>query len=130
VIGVVDKILSRIKSVDSVTSTLSSFASDSAQISFALRHATAHSLLLIDEYGKGTATNDGVALAARFVACFKSSCFKALTLCLSSIIRDFDRRGNACPKVLFATHFHGNGRSWGEMTLIVVFQCQSCSPID
>ncbi len=72
-IGVVDKILSRMKTVDSVTSTLSSFASDSAQIGFALRHATARSLLLIDEYGKGTATNDGLALATRYCAAHVSS---------------------------------------------------------
>lgn len=48
-IGLCDRILTRITSVDSAFSSLSSFMYDSTQISYMLRHATPRSLLLIDE---------------------------------------------------------------------------------
>ena len=49
----------------SVSSSLSTFSSDASQMSYILRHCTERSLCLIDEFGKGTAAFDGIALMAR-----------------------------------------------------------------
>jgi DNA mismatch repair ATPase MutS len=41
---------------------LSTCESDMAQVSYIIRHANVNSLCLIDEFGKGTSSIDGVAL--------------------------------------------------------------------
>lgn len=64
VVGLVDKIFARIQSTESASAHASAFSLDLNQISLMLRHATPHSLLLLDEFGKGTACVDGVALLA------------------------------------------------------------------
>ena len=53
-IGVVDRIFTRIASVESVTNTVpqSAFMCELNQLALMLRHATSRSLLLIDEFGK------------------------------------------------------------------------------
>jgi len=53
-IGVVDRIFTRITSVESVTNTVpqSAFMCELNQLALMLRHATPRSLLLIDEFGK------------------------------------------------------------------------------
>lgn len=48
-IGLCDRILTRVTSVDSAFSALSTFMYDASQISYMMRHATPRSLLLIDE---------------------------------------------------------------------------------
>lgn len=55
-IGVLDGIYSRLRTLDSVTGGMSSFAIDLRQMSGGLKQATGRSLILIDEFGKGTAT--------------------------------------------------------------------------
>ena len=54
-IGLTDKIFTRIQSQESVSKLQSTFMIDLQQVSFALRNATRNSLVLIDEFGKGTA---------------------------------------------------------------------------
>jgi DNA mismatch repair protein MSH5 len=58
-IGLTDKILTRIATRESVSRIQSSFMIDLQQISIALNLATRRSLLVIDEFGKGTDSNDG-----------------------------------------------------------------------
>ncbi|KMP04127.1 ATP binding / damaged DNA binding [Coccidioides immitis RMSCC 3703] len=53
-IGVTDKILTRITSRETVSKTQSTFAIDLQQISFAVANSTNRSLIIIDEFGKGT----------------------------------------------------------------------------
>lgn len=55
-IGVLDGIFSRLRTMDSVRGGMSSFATDVRQMSGALKSATGRSLILVDEFGKGTAT--------------------------------------------------------------------------
>ncbi|EPB73373.1 MutS domain V protein [Ancylostoma ceylanicum] len=57
-IGTVNRILSRIYTVDSVLDGMSTFAKDLDQISFALRRGNERSLVIIDEFGKGTMTKN------------------------------------------------------------------------
>jgi DNA mismatch repair protein MSH5 len=56
-IGITDKIYTRIHSRESISTGLSSFMIDLQQIVNMLNNATGRSLLIIDEFGKGTAHN-------------------------------------------------------------------------
>ncbi|XP_041360061.1 mutS protein homolog 5-like [Gigantopelta aegis] len=86
-VGPVDRIFTRIKSLDSVSVGLSTFMLDINQMSEALRSATSQSLVVVDEFGKGTETTDGLSL---------------LTACLKHWLA----LGDECPHVLICTHFH------------------------
>jgi DNA mismatch repair protein MSH5 len=87
VVGLTDKILARIATKESVSKTSSSFGIDLQQMSFALSQATSRSLLVIDEFGKGTQPEDGAGL-----------------LCGS--LEYLLNLGERCPKVIGSTHFH------------------------
>lgn len=86
-IGLTDKILTRIATRESVSRVQSAFMIDLQQISVALSLATRRSLIIVDEFGKGTESNDGAGLAA--------GAYEHLL-----------GRGVDCPKVIGATHFH------------------------
>ncbi|KAL4953439.1 muts domain V-domain-containing protein [Aspergillus filifer] len=85
-IGIVDKILVKSNSQDSVSQIQSTFMNDLQQISFDLKHLTDRSLLLIDEFGRGTSENDGIGLAVG--------------------ILEYLLNLDDAPKVIAATHFH------------------------
>ncbi|XP_004624357.1 mutS protein homolog 5 isoform X2 [Octodon degus] len=85
-VGAVDAIFTRIHSCESVSLGLSTFMLDLNQVAKAVSSATEQSLVLIDEFGKGTNTVDGIAL-------------------LAAVIRHWLARGPACPHVFVATNF-------------------------
>lgn len=88
VVGITDKILTRIATRESVSRDESALGVDLRQAAFSINFATRRSLVLIDEFGKGTATANGAAL-------------------LDALLDHFLQRGqNDAPKVLAATHFH------------------------
>ncbi|KAJ7459929.1 DNA mismatch repair protein MutS [Mycena latifolia] len=86
-LGIVDKIFTRISTRESVSKVQSAFMIDLNQVSLALRNSTAHSLVLLDEFGKGTLSTDGAGL-------------------FCGVLKHLLDRGPNCPKVLAATHFH------------------------
>ncbi|BFY99597.1 hypothetical protein BsWGS_02637 [Bradybaena similaris] len=86
-IGPVDKIFTCIKTVESVSGGLSAFMQENVQVSEALRLATCNSLVLLDEFGKGTEATDGIAL-------------------LTAVIKFWIAKGSDCPLLLVSTHFH------------------------
>lgn len=86
-IGLTDKILTRIATRESVSRIQSAFMIDLQQVSIALSLATPRSLLVIDEFGKGTDSNDGAGLVC-------------------GVFQYLLNLGTKCPKVLGATHFH------------------------
>lgn len=86
-IGLTDKILTRISTRESVSRIQSAFMIDLQQISMALSLVTRRSLIVVDEFGKGTESCDGAGLAA-------------------GVYEHLLQRGVDCPKVLGATHFH------------------------
>ncbi|KAH9480408.1 MutS protein-like protein 5 [Psilocybe cubensis] len=86
-LGIADKIFTRVATRESVSKVQSAFMIDLAQVSFALRNCTSRSLILLDEFGKGTLSTDGAGL-------------------FCGVLRHLLNRGSECPKVLVATHFH------------------------
>jgi DNA mismatch repair protein MutS len=89
-IGLVDKIFTRIGAADNMMEGESTFMVEMREAGFILANATSRSLLLIDELGRGTATQDGLSLA------------QATLEWISNKIS---------ARTLFATHFH-------ELTLL------------
>ncbi len=73
-IGIVDRIFSRVQSRETCSTNNSSFAIDLNQVALMLRCSTRKSLLLIDEFGKGTNSSDGIALLAATIRSLASRC--------------------------------------------------------
>ncbi|XP_077862967.1 mutS protein homolog 5-like [Saccoglossus kowalevskii] len=86
-IGIIDRIFTRIHTRESVSVGLSTFMIDLNQVSVALRCATERSLVIIDEFGKGTDIVDGIAL-----------------LCAS--LQHWLQMNTQCPHVFVSSHFH------------------------
>ncbi|KAM6127090.1 mutS protein homolog 5 [Pterocles gutturalis] len=86
-IGVIDGIYTRIHSRESVSVGLSTFMIDLNQVAKAVNNATERSLVLIDEFGKGTNTLDGLSL-------------------LAAVLRYWISQGTQCPQVFVSTNFH------------------------
>ena len=84
-IGIVDRLFSRVGAADDLARGRSTFMVEMVETAAILNQATARSLVILDEIGRGTATFDGLSIA----------------WAASSICNDVNRS-----RALFATHFH------------------------
>ena len=86
-IGVVDRIFTRVGASDDLSAGQSTFMVEMTEVANILHHATARSLLILDEIGRGTSTFDGLSIAWAVL----------------EFIADKKQLG---AKTLFATHYH------------------------
>ena len=86
-LGIVDRVFTRIGASDDLASGQSTFMVEMAEVATILKYATARSLLILDEIGRGTSTYDGMSIA-RAVLEYAAN----------------PKRLGA--KTLFATHYH------------------------
>lgn len=83
-LGLVDRLFTRIGASDDIYSDLSTFMVEMTEISYILANATKNSLAIVDEIGRGTSGNEGLAIS------YAS---------LLTLVQD-----NQC-RTLFATHY-------------------------
>lgn len=81
----VDRVFTRLGASDRIMSGESTFFVELSETASILLHATNHSLVLLDELGRGTATYDGTAIA-------------------SAVVKELSEK--ICCRTLFSTHYH------------------------
>ncbi|MFC1808730.1 DNA mismatch repair protein MutS [Candidatus Omnitrophota bacterium] len=85
-IGCIDKIFTRIGASDNLSVGESTFMVEMIETANILNNSSPHSLIIMDEVGRGTSTFDGVSIAWAICEYFAEK--------------------KQTPKILFATHYH------------------------
>ena len=86
-IGLVDRIFTRVGASDNISAGESTFLVEMQEAANIINNATAKSLILLDEIGRGTSTFDGISIAW-------------------AITEFLHENSDIAAKTLFATHYH------------------------
>ncbi len=86
-IGIVDSIFTRVGASDDLASGQSTFMVEMSEVASILQNATANSLIVFDEIGRGTSTFDGMSIAR-------------------AVLEHVANPKTIGAKTLFATHYH------------------------
>ena len=86
-VGLVDRIFTRIGAEDIIHAGQSTFMVEMVETANILHHATSHSLLILDEIGRGTSTYDGLSIAW-------------------AVVEYIHNHPQLRARTLFATHYH------------------------
>ena len=99
-IGLVDRIFTRVGAEDDIASGKSTFMVEMEETATILHHATKHSLIILDEIGRGTGTYDGLAIARAVVEYLHNE---------------------LAARTLFATHYHELSAMADELEHLCVY---------
>ncbi|XP_063157819.1 DNA mismatch repair protein Msh6 isoform X1 [Candoia aspera] len=110
----IDRVFTRLGASDRIMSGESTFFVELSETSSILQHATEHSLVLMDELGRGTATFDGTAIA-------------------SAVVKELSE--NIKCRTMFSTHYHSLVEDYshslsvrlGHMACMVENECEDPS---
>lgn len=110
----VDRIFTRLGASDRIMAGESTFFVELSETASILHHGTLHSLVLLDELGRGTATYDGTAIA-------------------SAVVKELAEK--ICCRTLFSTHYHSLVEDYsnnfavrlGHMACMVENECEDPS---
>ncbi len=86
-IGIVDAIFTRVGASDDLATGQSTFMVEMNEVSSILKNASANSLIILDEIGRGTSTYDGMSIAR-------------------AVLEYVCKKKTLGAKALFATHYH------------------------
>ncbi len=86
-LGLVDRVFSRVGASDELARGNSTFMVEMNETANILHHATARSLVILDEIGRGTSTYDGLSIAW-------------------AVVEHLHGSGASGARTLFATHYH------------------------
>jgi DNA mismatch repair protein MutS len=85
-VAMVDRVFSRVGAQDEIAAGRSTFMVEMLETAAILHNATARSLVILDEVGRGTSTNDGLAIAR-------------------AVVEHLHHLPGGTPRTLFATHY-------------------------
>jgi len=86
-ISICDAIFTRVGASDDLSAGQSTFMVEMSEVAYILKNATADSLLIFDEIGRGTSTYDGMSIAR-------------------AVLEHVNSKSKIGAKTLFATHYH------------------------
>jgi DNA mismatch repair protein MutS len=99
-LGIADRIFTRVGAEDDIASGKSTFMVEMEETATILHHATSHSLIILDEIGRGTSTYDGLAIAR-------------------AVVEHLHNETKA--RTLFATHYHELASMADELPQLSVY---------
>ena len=102
-IGLVDAIFTRVGASDDLSAGQSTFMVEMSEVADIIKNATASSLLILDEIGRGTSTYDGMSIARAV---------------LEHVVKKIGA------KTFFATHYHELTELEGQLEGVLNVQCR------